>query len=92
MKIGIDARFYSGSFTGIGRYVYELIDNILKLDQHNQYVLFFNNPEFEKFTPPRKGITKILADSPHYSLKEQWHFWRLLGKADLDLAISAETR
>lgn len=85
MKIGIDARFYSSSFTGIGRYVYELIDNILKLDQRNQYVLFFNSPEFEKFSPPRKGVTKILADSPHYSLKEQWHFWRLLQKENLDL-------
>lgn len=85
MRIGIDARFYSGSFTGIGRYVYELIDNILKLDRHNQYVLFFNNPEFEKFTLPRKGVEKILANSPHYSLKEQWHFWYLLEKANLDL-------
>lgn len=85
MKIGIDARFYSSNFTGIGRYVYELIDNILKLDQHNQYVLFFNKPEFEKFTAPRKGVTKILADCPHYSFKEQWHFWRLLQKENLDL-------
>lgn len=85
MKIGIDARFYSSSFTGIGRYVYELIENLLKLDQRNQYVLFFNNPEFEKFTLPRKGVTKILADSPHYSFKEQWHFWRLLQKENLDL-------
>ncbi|MBI4994522.1 glycosyltransferase family 4 protein [Candidatus Peregrinibacteria bacterium] len=85
MRIGIDARFYSGSFTGIGRYVYELIDNLLKLDRRNEYVLFFNSPEFEKFTAPRKGVTKILADSPHYSFKEQFHFWRILQKANLDL-------
>ena len=80
MKIGIDARFYSGSFTGIGRYVYELIDNILKLDQHNQYVLFFNNPEFEKFTPPRKGVTKILAKIPPLLFKRTVAFLALAGK------------
>ena len=85
MKIGIDARFYSGSFTGIGRYVYELIDNILKLDQRNQYVLFFNNPEFEKIYASEKRCNKNSRRHPHYSLKEQWHFWRLLEKVNLDL-------
>lgn len=85
MRIGIDARFYSSSFTGIGRYVFELIENICALDPINEYVLFFNNPEFGAFAPPRKNVTKILADSPHYSLGEQFHFWRVLERANLDL-------
>lgn len=85
MRIGIDARFYSSSFTGIGRYVYELVDHLPRIDDENEYVLFFNNPEFEKFQPPRKGIKKMLAASPHYSLHEQWHFWRVLQKAEVDL-------
>lgn len=85
MRIGIDARFYSTAFTGIGRYVYELIDNVLRLDRENDYVLFFNKPQFEDFSPPRKGVEKVLADAPHYSFREQWHFWRVLGRANLDL-------
>ncbi len=85
MRIGIDARFYSSSFTGIGRYVYELIENLLLLDAKNEYVIFLNSPEFENFHPSRKGVTKIKADAPHYSWAEQWRFWRLLERADLDL-------
>lgn len=85
MRIGIDARLYSSSFTGIGRYVYELIDHLLKLDRKNEYVIFLNEPEFEKFHTPRKGIEKILVNASHYSLSEQWRFCRLLWKAKLDL-------
>jgi glycosyltransferase involved in cell wall biosynthesis len=85
MRIGIDARLYSSSFTGIGRYVYELIDHLLKLDRKNEYVIFLNEPEFEKFNPAGKNAEKILVNAAHYSLPEQWHFCRLLWKAKLDL-------
>ncbi|MBI2638509.1 glycosyltransferase family 4 protein [Candidatus Peregrinibacteria bacterium] len=86
MKIGIDARLYSSAFTGIGRYVYELIDHLIKIDRHNHYVLFFNQPEFEKFHVPRLGLVeKILADAPHYSFAEQWRFCNILRRAKLDL-------
>lgn len=85
MRIGIDARFYTSAFTGIGRYVYELIEHLLKIDHQNQYVLFFNQPAFENFHPPRRGVEKIFADSPHYSFSEQWHFWHILKQAELDL-------
>lgn len=85
MRIGIDARLYSSSFTGIGRYVYELIDHLLKIDHQNHYVLFFNEPEFEKFHLPRSGVEKILAGAHHYSFAEQWNFWHTLQRAKLDL-------
>lgn len=85
MRIGIDARFYTPAFTGIGRYVYELIDNLLKIDRHNHYVLFFNNPQFQNFPLRQKNAEKILVDCKHYSFSEQWRFWRILEKANLDL-------
>lgn len=85
MRIGIDARFYSSTSTGIGRYVYELIDHLLKIDGQNQYVIFLSKNHFVDWHVPRKGVEKMLADSPHYSFGEQWHFWRLLEKAHLDL-------
>jgi len=85
MRIGIDCRMYSGGFTGIGRYVYELTRNIFRLDDQNQYVLFFNEPEYSAFTSPNDRIKKVKVNAPHYSLKEQTKFCRILKKHNLDL-------
>ncbi|MCD6109992.1 glycosyltransferase family 4 protein [bacterium] len=85
MKIGIDCRIYSSKFTGIGRYVYELIHRIAKLDKINTYVLFFNNPEFIKENDLPENFKKILIDAPIYSLKEQTVFLKTLNKEKLDL-------
>jgi len=85
MKIGIDCRIYSSKFTGIGRYVYELIHRLAKLDKNNQYVLFFNNPEFNDFKPPAINFKKILVDAPIYSFKEQTSFLKAIKKESLDL-------
>jgi len=85
MKIGIDCRIYSSKFTGIGRYVYELTERISKLDQTNDYYLFFNKPEFDKYDPPSRKFHKVLADAPIYSLREQFHFNKVLKEQKLDL-------
>jgi glycosyltransferase involved in cell wall biosynthesis len=85
MKIGIDCRIYSSKFTGIGRYVYELVHRISKLDQTNQYVLFFNDAEFNEFTSPANNFKKVLVDAPIYSFKEQTSFLKILKKENLDL-------
>lgn len=85
MRIGIDCRMYSSRFTGIGRYVYELTENLFEIDNKNQYILFFNEPEYSAFYPSNKNIQKILADAPHYSFREQSHFLSVLNKAKLDL-------
>jgi glycosyltransferase involved in cell wall biosynthesis len=76
---------YSSKFTGIGRYVYELVHHLAALDTKNTYVLFFNEPEFSAFIPPNERFTKILAAARHYSLAEQTVFlWKLM-RAKLDL-------
>ena len=85
MKIGIDARFYSSAFTGIGRYSYELIKNLTVLDTENNYVVFLNNPQFDEFICPNERWKKILADTPHYSLREQTHFKKVITKENVDL-------
>lgn len=85
MRIGIDARFYSSSATGIGRYTAELIDHLLKIDTKNHYTLFFNDPHFDEFTPPRPGVEKVRANIPHYSFAEQWKYWRILSGSNLDV-------
>ncbi len=85
MRIGIDCRMYSSRFTGIGRYVYELTENLFRMDPQNEYVLFLNEPEFSHFTPPNPRVKKVLVNAPHYSLAEQTKFLRALNKEKLDL-------
>jgi len=55
------------------------------MDDGHRYVLFFNNPEFEKFKEPSPKFKKVLADAPIYSLREQTHFLKVLNKEKLDL-------
>ena len=85
MRIGIDARMYSSSFTGIGRYVYELSQHLFKIDPSNEYILFLNEPEYSQFSPPSSKVKKVLVNAPHYSLREQTRFLRKLNKEKLDL-------
>jgi len=85
VKIGIDCRIYSSKFTGIGRYVYELTERIAKLNDHHDYVLFLNKPEFDSYHPQSPRFKKILADAPIYSLREQTHFNKVLRAEKLDL-------
>lgn len=91
MRIGIDCRMFQSSFTGIGRYTFELVKSLEKISVQNElaakneYILFFNEPEFSSFTPQEPNFKKILVDAPHYSLKEQIKFLKILNSENLDL-------
>lgn len=91
MRIGIDCRMFSTHFTGIGRYTYELVKNLEHLSttdteaSKHQYILFLNDPEYSAFTPISPNFKKILVNAPHYSLKEQTTFLRILNKENIDL-------
>lgn len=85
MRIGIDARMYSTSFTGIGRYVYELVKHLTQIDKKNEYVLFMNKPEYDDFQPSNKRVSKVLVNAKHYSLKEQTRFLRKIRRKKIDL-------
>jgi len=83
---------YSSQFTGIGRYTYELIQNLLAIDTKNHYVLFFNEPQYAEFQPPllkngrqATNVEKILVNAHHYSRQEQTKFLKILNAANLDL-------
>jgi len=43
MKIAIDIRPLRDTITGIGRYLYKLIDSLAKIDSRNEYSLFYSN-------------------------------------------------
>ncbi len=88
MRIGIDCRIFGSRFTGIGRYTHELVRNIItlnkKLPHPHELILFFNNPEFQKFKTS-KYVKKVLVDAGHYSIAEQTKFLKFLNKENLDL-------
>lgn len=86
MKIGIDSRMYGAkATTGIGVYIKNLADELFKLDQENEYVLFMKDPEYSEFLVPNSRITKVKIDVPWYSLKEQLVMPKILKKHQLDL-------
>jgi glycosyltransferase involved in cell wall biosynthesis len=82
MRIGIDARFYSEA--GIGRYIRNLISELSKIDNENQYFIFLLNKNFDKVSLP-KNFTKVRANFKWYGFSEQIKFPQLLGKYKLDL-------
>lgn len=85
MRIAIDCRMHSTKFTGIGKYVDQLITNLAKIDTQNEYILYFNDPEFTEFKPPAPNFRKYLVNAPHYSLKEQTKFALAIKQTKPDL-------
>ena len=52
MRIGVDARVLLKPKTGIGRYLRNLIANLLLIDQKNRYVLFVDKKGDFDFSAP----------------------------------------
>ena len=79
-RIGIDARFYGPLGKGLGRYTQEVVDNIIKFDQANKYVIFLCQENFNNFKCDGLRIKKVLADIKWYGLAEQivmpYYIWR----------------
>lgn len=70
-RVGIDARFYGPVGKGLGRYVKEVIDRVLLMDDKNEYVIFLSPENFDYFVSPNKRIKKVLTNVRWYTLKEQ---------------------
>jgi len=87
-RIGIDARLYGPVGKGLGRYTKEVVDNIIKLDKENEYVIFLCKDNFDDFQilpENRARVKKVLADTRWYSLKEQFSLPGIIKKEKLDL-------
>ena len=84
-RIGIDARMYGLGFTGIGRYNFELIHHLAKIDRENEYVVFLRKEAFLRFKLPNHRFEKVLADFGHYTFAEQIQFLKLLNAHQLHL-------
>ncbi|MCL6096468.1 MAG: glycosyltransferase family 4 protein [Patescibacteria group bacterium] len=85
MKIGIDVRLWGQ--TGVGRYIRNLILNLQKIDNKNEYVIFARKEDFQnlksQISNPKWGI--IETNIKWHSLREQIELPKLLNKENLDL-------
>lgn len=88
MRIGIDARMIGLENVGIGRYIENLVENLLRIDKKNQYLLFVRKNKVaeikSKFNSLNPKLEIIEADVSHYSLKEQLLLPYLINKAKPD--------
>jgi glycosyltransferase involved in cell wall biosynthesis len=84
-RIGIDARFYGPLGKGLGRYTQEIVDNILKIDRHNEYVVFLGKENFDELQSDHPHLKKVLADVRWYTVAEQLFMPWLIFKEKLDL-------
>lgn len=84
MKILVDARLYGPKHTGNGRYTENLINNLIKIDQKNDYFILLKKEDFDVLKFP-ENFVKILADFKHYSFEEQLKLPLILLKTKPDL-------
>lgn len=70
LKILIDARFYGLENAGLGRYTINLLDNLFRIDNKNQYIILLRQKYFKSLSVPNY-CKKVLADFNPYSFSEQ---------------------
>lgn len=83
MNIGIDARLIEE--TGVGRYIRNLVWQLARIDHRNRYVVFLRKKSFDTFQPPNVRWTKVLADVPWHTVREQLMMPGLCRAQKLDL-------
>ncbi|TRZ77746.1 glycosyltransferase family 1 protein [bacterium] len=86
MKIGIDARMFGSAETGIGNYVKNLVENIVKIDHENEYVLFMMADRIDDPNiPEAQNLKKVPVNSHWYTWSEQLVFPWIIYREKLDL-------
>lgn len=84
MRIVIDARMYGPKHTGNGVYTQNLIENLAKIDEKNNYIILLRKNMMDKISLP-ENWEKVEADYRHYSIYEQINLPILLNKLKPDL-------
>lgn len=82
MKIVIDAR---NIYTSTGRYAEKLLEYLQQIDHSNKYIVLLLKKDFDRWQPTALNFTKMIADYPIYSLREQLQFTILLYRLRADL-------
>lgn len=83
MKIGIDARLFGKS--GIGRYLKNLIDELEKIDNSNDYIIFVDKKGNESYHPKNPRFKKWLVNAQPFSIEEQTTLYLEFSRARVDV-------
>jgi len=83
MRIVIDARLWSES--GLGRYIRNLIGELQKIDEDNEYYILLLKNNYDSLVYHTKNFHKVLADFKWYSLEEQVKLLKILRELKPDL-------
>ena len=83
MRIGIDCRLWNE--TGVGRYIRNLVTNLVQIDNQNDYVLFMRTEDAIKFKVKSLKLKVRVVNTRWHTLEEQIKFPQILNKENLDL-------
>lgn len=88
MKIGIDCRLWGE--TGVGRYIRNLMSELSKIDDKNNYVLFAlakdeESIKYKALSGKYKNWKIVRANISWHTLEEQLEFPRILNQENLDI-------
>lgn len=85
MHIGIDARLYGIEHRGIGRYAEQLVLSLSKQKNDHRYTLFMRPKEAKNINLDKGKFKIVIADAPHYSIKEHLIMPYLIRKAKVEI-------
>lgn len=85
MRIGFDARFFGPEGKGLGRYTQRLIENLERVADGHEFVVFLRRENFDLYRPASPRFRKALADFRWYSLTEQIRYPGLIRREGIDL-------
>jgi glycosyltransferase involved in cell wall biosynthesis len=84
MKIGIDARMLGPQQGGIGRYIEQLIKQLVTLGQTHEFVIFLRKENWD-LVNEAPNVKKVLADIHWYGWREQILLSGIIKREKVDL-------
>ena len=87
MRIGIDARYLNGEYSGIAKYSELLIESIAKIDSTNDYVVYIHPGYKDKLDVGENFVFRKFNARP-VSMQTMWGFGKFIEPDNLDLLHS----
>lgn len=84
-RLALDLRFFRAATGGLGRYSRNLLSELLKIDQVNEYTAIITSEDEPEFSLRSPNLRKEILSVGHYSLKEQTVLKTFLNSQSFDL-------
>ena len=83
LRIGVDARPLVAAKTGIGHYVFNVLEQLAEIDTRNEYFLYSHLPVPGELPAFYRHVRSANTSKSHFWLQSQLPFWLLQDKIDL---------